>query len=103
MPTYHLSVTDSTGNTILAAVTISTYPCNQNGTPSQSSVPPTLEGWAVTWANTGGAAASHAPVFSSAATQSLVFSTEDAAYQAARVGVYNHYTDSLQQNVRLVS
>jgi hypothetical protein len=102
MPTYRLSVTDPTGNTILAAVTISTYACDGRAEPCASATPPDNGGWAATWAQGGGQAGSHAPVYSSAATMSRIFATEDAAHQGARRGVYDHYQNSLQRNVRLV-
>ncbi len=101
MPTYRLSVTDATGNTILAAVTISTYPCDARAEPCASETPPDDGGWAVMWAQSGGEARSHAPVYSSAATMSRIFQSEGGAYQAARQGVYDHYRNSLHQNVRL--
>ncbi len=99
MPTYRLSVTDPTGNTILAAVTISTYPCDARAEPFASDTPPEDGGWAVTWAQAGGEARSHAPVYSAGASR--IFASETSAYQAARQGVYDHYRNSLHQNVRL--
>lgn len=98
----HLTVTDPTGNTNLAAVTITTYPCDAQGhalPPDEAAVP---EKWGVTWAQRGGAAASHPSVYSNRAQSSLMFDTEADAVGAARRAIYEHYTDTLQQNVRLV-
>jgi hypothetical protein len=100
MPQYRLSVVDPATAAIVAAVTVNTHPCDQNGHAVQgASQPPPGGGWLAHWGLAGGQGMAHAPVYYK--LNSLVFPDENLAYQAARKGVDSHYRGTLQQNVRV--